>query len=84
VDDISRTTLLMMQKQFPELFDKDRFCETWYSKAYGADVCVVKPVIQMEGVHIGFQRGSRPNGSDQPSWAFEDDGDFQRVQKCEK
>jgi len=75
VDDISGTTLLMLQKRYPELFDTEKFCETWYSKAYGADVCAVKPVVQLEGVEIGFQRGSRPNASDEPSWSFENDGD---------
>lgn len=81
VDDISGTTLLMLQTRFPELFDKEKFCETWYSKAYGADVCVVKPVVQIEGLHVGFQRGSRPNGSDEPSWLFKNDGDFLRQEK---
>jgi hypothetical protein len=78
VDDISRTTLLMLRQKFPDLFDKEIFYDTWYSKAYGADVRVVKPVVQIEGVHLGFKRGSRPNGSDQPSWLFEDGGDFRR------
>ena len=77
VDEISGTTLLMLQKRHPELFDTEKFCETWYSKAYGAKVCVVRPVNQIEGIVIGFERGSRPNGSDQANWLFADDGDFQ-------
>lgn len=81
VDDISGTTLLMLKKKFPELFAKEHFCETWYSKAYGADVCAVKPVVRIEGVEIGFWRGSRPNASDKASWDFRDDGDFRRVGK---
>jgi hypothetical protein len=75
VDQISKTTLLMMKERFPELFDEKKFCETWYSKHYGADVCAVKPVVELQGVEIGFQRGSRPNGSDEASWEFGDDGD---------
>ena len=76
VDDISGTTLLILKDKYPELFVKDRFCEIWYSKAYGANICVVKPVVEIEGVTIGFQRSSRPNASDEPSWAFKDEGDF--------
>jgi hypothetical protein len=78
VDEISGTTLLMLQNKFPELFDREKYCEKWYSKAYGADISVVKPVVQIEGMNIGFQRGSRPNASDEPSWLFENDGDFQK------
>ena len=70
-----------MQKRFPEVFDKEMYCETWYSKSYGADVCVVKPVVQIDGVYIGFQRGSRLNGSDRPSWVFEDSDDTLRLPK---
>lgn len=83
VDQISGTTLRILQDRYPELFDTERYCETWYSKAYGADTCVVKPVVHIEGWHIGFQRGSRPNASDKPGWNFGDDGDFQRPQKLE-
>ncbi|KAH8669606.1 CoA-transferase family III domain-containing protein [Tricladium varicosporioides] len=78
VDHISGTTLLMLQKRFPDLFEKERFCETWYSKNYGADTCVVKPVVEIEGFEVGFQRGSRPNGSDLPNWAFGKDGDARK------
>ena len=78
VDQIGAITLKMMQKQYPELFDKDKFHETWYSKKYGEDVSAVKPVVSIEGVEIGFQRGSRPNGSDAPTWNFGKDGDFRR------
>lgn len=70
VDQISKTTFLMMQKQFPELFDKEKYCETWYSEKYGEGVCAVKPVVEIEGIEIGFQKGSRPNGSDAPIWEF--------------
>ncbi len=77
VDDISGTALSMMQKNFPELFD-EKYSETWYSASYKADVCVVSPVVEIEGVEIGFRRGSRPNGSDRPSWDFSGDSDVRR------
>lgn len=75
VDDISGTALSMMRKNYPELFNSKN-TKTWYSKGYDADICVVKPVLRISGLEIGFQRGSRPNGYDEPSWDFSDDGDF--------
>jgi hypothetical protein len=78
VDQISKTTLTMMRKRFPELFDKEKYCETWYSEKYGDNVCAVKPVVEIEGFEIGFQRGSRPNGSDAPTWDFGRGGDIKR------
>lgn len=77
VDDISRSALAVLQKDHPELFQSSNF-ETWYSKGYNADVRVVKPVVDISGIEIGFQRGSRPNGTDGASWDFADDGDFRR------
>ncbi|KAK4996174.1 hypothetical protein LTR66_004147 [Elasticomyces elasticus] len=75
VDDISRSALMMLKKNDPELFQDSNF-ETWYSKGYGANVRVVKPVVDISGIEIGFQRGSRPNGTDEASWDFTNDGDF--------
>ena len=77
VDDISRSALAMLRKDHRELFQDENF-ETWYSRGYDADVRVVKPVVDIEGVEIGFQRGSRPNGADEASWDFSNDGDFRR------
>lgn len=78
VDDISGTTLAMFRSHYPELLDKGKYCETWFSQAYNADICVVKPVIKIEDINIGFQRGSRPNASDGPTWEFMDEQDFPR------
>lgn len=70
VDQISGTALKSMKAQFPELFDADKLCETWYSDAYKADVVAVRPVVEIEGVEVGFKRASRPNGSDPATWDF--------------
>lgn len=80
VDRISGTTMKGMMQRFPHLFDKKsgEYCETWYSSAYGADVSVVKPVAEIEGLEIGFQRASRPNGWDRPTWDFGKDGDYRK------
>ncbi|KAL2014657.1 hypothetical protein VTN00DRAFT_2182 [Thermoascus crustaceus] len=75
VDRISATTLNIMKQRFPHFFvapgneeGKESYVEKWYSKAYGADIEVVRPVAEIEGVDTGFVRASRPNGSDRPSW----------------
>ena len=74
VDDISKSALAMLQKDHPELFQDSNF-ETWYSNGYKANVRVVKPVVDISGIEIGFQRGSRPNGTDEASWEFSNDVD---------
>ncbi|KAH8819115.1 CoA-transferase family III domain-containing protein [Xylogone sp. PMI_703] len=78
VDQISGTALLNMKKQFPELFNDRLYCERWYSEKYNADVVAVKSVVEIEGIDVGFRRGSRPNGSDAPSWDFGDDKDYKK------
>jgi hypothetical protein len=49
--------------------------EEWYSDAYKANVAVVSPVVQIDGVKLGFARASRPNGTDKPTWDFGCDKD---------
>jgi hypothetical protein len=78
VDQISGTAMRCMQSQFPELFDREKLCEAWYSKAYKADVVAVRPVVEIEDVEISFQRASRPNGSELPTWDFGSDGDYRK------
>lgn len=75
VDRIGTTTLNGMKKRFPDLFDASKYLETWYAQAYDAELKVVKPVAEIEGLDKTFQRASRYNGFDQPSWDFGDDGD---------
>ena len=77
VDQISKAARVMMMARFPELFD-ERYCEAWYSEMYGDVVCAVRPVVEIEGLEIGFVRGSRPNGSDAPTWGFGSGGDYRR------
>lgn len=78
VDKISGMALRCLRNKFPELFDTNNLCETWYSEGYKADVVTVKPVVEIEGVEIGFKRASRPNGSDYPTWDFGTDQDYKK------
>lgn len=73
VDRISSTVLKIMQQRFPHLYEPEVLTEKWHSEAYKADIEVVKPVAEIEGVENVFERGSRPNGVDRASW-----GDFMR------
>jgi hypothetical protein len=70
VDHISHTVSDLMKKVQPELFNQQKYCEKWYSEKYDADLVVVKPVAEIEGLSIGFARASRPNGSDEATWDF--------------
>ncbi|KAJ4111345.1 hypothetical protein NW768_011922 [Fusarium equiseti] len=75
VDQISGTALLRMREIYPELFSSDKYVEKWYSNAYKAEVEAVPPVVDIEGVDVGFRRASRPNGADKPTWDFGDEPD---------
>ncbi|KAJ6104998.1 CoA-transferase family III [Penicillium sp. IBT 16267x] len=90
VDRISSTVLKGMHTRFPHLYTDPRvesegcqsLTESWFSKAYGTDIEVVKPITVVQGVDNQFIRASRPNGSDRATWEdfeVEEEGD---VRKC--
>ncbi|KAJ6003358.1 hypothetical protein N7451_005905 [Penicillium sp. IBT 35674x] len=90
VDRISSTVLKGMHERFPHLYidpgveseGRKSLTESWFSKAYGADIEVVKPITVVQGVDNQFIRASRPNGSDRATWedfGIEEEGD---VKKC--
>ncbi|KAI6443451.1 hypothetical protein MCOR07_000035 [Pyricularia oryzae] len=69
VDQISGSALQMMRRRHPDFFAQlPGMMETWHSAGFGAEVVVVQPVAQIEGVELAYSRGSRPNGSDAPDW----------------
>ncbi|ERS99270.1 hypothetical protein HMPREF1624_04468 [Sporothrix schenckii ATCC 58251] len=78
VDQISGNALLGLRRQHPRLLDDPNILEVWSSRAYGHDVTVVKPVAHVDGLELGFQRASRPNGSDDANWTSfaNDDCDY--------
>ncbi|ROT35156.1 CoA-transferase family III [Sodiomyces alkalinus F11] len=76
VDQISGTALRRLQSLHPHLFDVDEVGDSWYSGAYDADVVVVRPVVEVVGLGVGFERASRPNATDAPSWNFLGDDDY--------
>lgn len=80
VDQISGTVLRKMRDVFPEFVDSPEYLDHWYSRGYKQDVSAVKPVVEIEGLDITFERASRPNGSDAASWDFGEEEDH-RVNK---
>ena len=80
VDQIGKAAkeMMMAMPEVKELFDEEKYRETWWSEKYGEDVSVVRPVVEIDGLEIGWVRGSRPNGSDAAEWEFEEGKDFQR------
>lgn len=93
VDRISSTVLKAMQERFPHLYvpagaksedGRQGLREKWFSRAYNAEVEVVRPVAVVEGVENRFVRASRPNGSDRAVWEdFRVDGEGEGdVKKC--
>ncbi|KAL4997900.1 CoA-transferase family III domain-containing protein [Aspergillus recurvatus] len=76
VDRISSTVLKGMKERFPHLYlppgadtkGEEILTEKWHSTAYGAEIEVVKPIAEIDGVDNSFVRASRPNGVDRPSW----------------
>ncbi|TFB02527.1 Succinyl-CoA-L-malate CoA-transferase beta subunit [Trichoderma ghanense] len=76
VDQISGTVLRRMREVFPEFVDNPKFLDKWYADKYKAEVCVVKPVVEIEGLEMGFRRASRPNGSDEARWEVGEEKDY--------
>ncbi|TVY59043.1 Succinyl-CoA--L-malate CoA-transferase beta subunit, partial [Lachnellula suecica] len=50
-----------------ELFD-DKLMQTGFSKGFGEEIKWCRSPVEIEGLRVGFERASRPNGFDKPSW----------------
>jgi len=68
VDQISGTALGRMRDLYPHFVDHPAYLDHWFSEKYKTNVSVVLPVVEIEGVDMGFGRASRPNGSDEAVW----------------
>ncbi|ATY64875.1 CAIB BAIF family enzyme [Cordyceps militaris] len=78
VDHVSGTTLRWMRDAFPDFVDNPKYLDRWYAAAYGTEVAAVRPVVEIDGLEISFQRASRPNGADPPTWDFGVGQDYRR------
>ncbi len=67
VDEVGGRALRSMKVAHPELFDK-RLMQTAYSKGYQEEISWCRSPVTIEGLRVGFDRASRPNGFDPPTW----------------
>lgn len=78
VDQISGAALREMRLQFPAFFARPNLTQRWYAAKYNADIEAVSPVAEIQDMDVGFERASRPNGSDAATWDFGQEDDVQR------
>ena len=67
VDEVGGRALKSMKRVHPELFDP-HLMQRAYSKGFGAEISWCRSPVTIEGLRVGFDRASRPNGSDAPTW----------------
>jgi crotonobetainyl-CoA:carnitine CoA-transferase CaiB-like acyl-CoA transferase len=67
VDEVGKRALKSMKRCHPELFAESMTQAAW-SKGFEEEVRWVRSGVAIEGVKVGFERASRPNGFDAPTW----------------
>lgn len=67
VDEVGGRALKSMKRAHPELFDSKNMQKA-YSKGFQEEICWCRSPVRIEGVRVGFERASRPNGFDAPTW----------------
>ena len=75
VDEVGRRALAAMREVSPALFAERNF-RRGSSRGYGgAEMMYVRSAVNVEGIRVGFSRGTRPNGEDEGGWeGWEVDG----------
>ncbi|KAJ5114120.1 hypothetical protein N7456_002654 [Penicillium angulare] len=66
VDKSSKAAMAIIQTKLPRDMP---MLQKWYADGYKAEVEVMGPVVDIDGVSQGFLRATRPNGTDEPCWA---------------
>lgn len=67
VDEVGKRALKSMKRAHPELFDEKLVQRAW-SKGFQEEIKWCRSPVRVEGLRVGFERASRPNGFDQPTW----------------
>ncbi|PBP28903.1 putative CAIB/BAIF family enzyme [Diplocarpon rosae] len=67
VDEVGGRALKSMRRVHPELFD-ERLMQSAFSKGFGEEISWCRSPVTVEGLRVGFDRASRPNGYDRPTW----------------
>jgi crotonobetainyl-CoA:carnitine CoA-transferase CaiB-like acyl-CoA transferase len=67
VDEVGGRALKSMRRAHPELFDEKNMQKA-YSKGFNEEIRWCRSPVTIEGLRVGFERASRPNGFDAPTW----------------
>ncbi|KAF4624895.1 hypothetical protein G7Y89_g13274 [Cudoniella acicularis] len=67
VDEVGGRALRSMKRVHPELFD-DQMMQKAFSHGFGEEIKWCRSPVTIEGLRVGFERASRPNGYDKPTW----------------
>jgi len=67
VDEVGGRALRSMKRVHPELFDK-HLMQTAFSKGFNEEISWCRSPVTIKGLRVGFDRASRPNGFDPPTW----------------
>jgi crotonobetainyl-CoA:carnitine CoA-transferase CaiB-like acyl-CoA transferase len=67
VDEVGGRALKSMRRVHPELFDEKNMQKA-YSKGFKEEIRWCRSPVTIEGLRVGFERASRPNGFDAPTW----------------
>lgn len=78
VDEVSARALKSVARVHPELFtnggtgadgEPTEITQRARSRGFGGEeICWVRSAVSVEGIRVGFERASRPNGFDLPTW----------------
>ncbi|PQE13225.1 caib baif family enzyme protein [Rutstroemia sp. NJR-2017a BBW] len=67
VDEVGGRALKSMRRVHPELFDEKNMQKA-FSKGFNEETRWCRSPVTIEGLRVGFDRASRPNGFDAPTW----------------
>jgi hypothetical protein len=67
VDEVGKRALKSLKRLHPQLFHDELMYTAW-SKGFDAEVRWPKDPISIQGLRVGHDRATRPNGFDLPTW----------------
>jgi crotonobetainyl-CoA:carnitine CoA-transferase CaiB-like acyl-CoA transferase len=67
VDEVGGRALKSMKRVHPELFDEKLMQKAW-STAFRDEISWCRSPVTIDDLRVGFERASRPNGFDKPTW----------------
>lgn len=68
VDEVGKRALRSMRRVHPELFSEEVLQRATSRGFGGEEIAWVRSAVDVEGIRVGFERASRVNGFDEPTW----------------